>query len=198
MSRPLHLTFDDGPDPLWTPRVLDVLAAHGATATFFVLGRAVRRAPRMLEAILDGGHAIGLHGEAHLDHTKATPEDVARDTAAALDVLHGHGVAPDLWRLPWGRHGATTGAIAQRHGLRIVGWDADTHDWRGDGWDDQPEDVRGVARHGGVVLLHDGFGPGATRTSCANTLALVDAFLEIADAEGLTAASIEPAERCRA
>lgn len=181
----LALTFDDGPDPRWTPAVLERLAEADATATFFVLGERVRENPELIDAIRAGGHTIGLHGDAHLDHARSEPAAIVDDTDRALATLVELGVDPALWRLPWGRGTATSAEIALDRGLRIVGWDADTHDWRGDGWDDQPEAVRAVAAGGGVVLLHDAVGPGATRESCANTVALTGEFLALAREHGV-------------
>lgn len=183
----LTLTFDDGPDPVWTPRVLDRLRGAGVLATFFVLGERVRAAPQVLEQIVRHGHVVGLHGDAHLDHTVASADELEADTARALNTLQEAGVNPAWWRLPWGRHGDHTAVLASRYSLRIAGWDVDTHDWRGDGWADQPaENLAVVERTGGVVLLHDAIGPGATRADCANTLDLVDGLLEQARRAQLT------------
>lgn len=188
----LSLTFDDGPDPVWTPRVLDRLRAAGVLATFFVLGERVRAAPALLERIVRDGHIVGLHGDAHLDHAAATMDELEADTAEAMQTLHAAGVHPSWWRLPWGRRGDHTGALASQYGLRIVGWDIDTHDWRGDGWSDQPPQHRELGGSGGgVVLLHDAIGPGATRAGCANTLELVDALLAQAQQAQLTVGLLE-------
>lgn len=169
---PVRLTFDDGPCPEWTPRVLQRLAAHELTATFFVLGARVRAAPDLLDLIRAGGHEIGLHGDRHLDHRRTPPDMVRDDTTAALATMTRAGVQPTRWRLPWGRQGAATLPLADEFGLEVIDWDHDTHDWRGDGWEDQPAIFRSGAA--GVVLMHDALGPGATRAGCANTLELID------------------------
>lgn len=180
----LTLTFDDGPDPTWTPRVLDQLETEGVVATFFVLGSRVRQAPELVASILAGGHRVELHGDRHLDHRTAPRDQLASDTRAALATLQSVGVAPTLWRLPWGRPGPTTAGLAREHGLEIVHWDVDPHDWRGDGWADQPTDRRAALRSGGVVLLHDAIGPGAPRSGCANTIELVEAIVREATGAG--------------
>lgn len=186
----LHLTFDDGPEPTLTPLVLEALRAHAARATFFVLGEKVRAAPEILDQIQADGHGIELHGDAHLDHRIAGSHTLARDTGRAIRTLTARGLAPGWWRLPWGRPGPQTDQLARRAGLRIVGWDADTHDWRGDGWDAQPDTVRNAASEGGVVLLHDGFGPGARRTDGANTIELTHALLQRAGSHRLDALAL--------
>lgn len=181
----LALTFDDGPDPDWTPAVLERLAAAGAHATFFVLGARVREHPELIDAILAAGHTVGLHGDAHLDHSTSEPSEIVVDTDRVLETLAAVGVNPALWRLPWGRAVATSAELALDHGMRIVGWDADTHDWRGDGWEVQPEQLRRVAQTGGTILLHDAIGPGAQRTGCDNTLELIDELCRTAAAHGV-------------
>ncbi len=180
MRSPLFLTFDDGPDPVWTPRVVDLLGRYGATATFFVLGWRVREAPELVGQLLAAGHRVELHGDAHLDHEVATPEQLTTDTADALAVLRDAGAEPQWWRIPFGRPSLMTGALAEEHGLRLAGWDVDTHDWRGDGWAYQPAQVSDAAETGGVVLLHDAVVPGVGRTAATNTLEIVEALLSAA------------------
>src|SRR4051794_10497743 len=101
----LHLTFDDGPDPLWTPAVLDALAAARATATFFVLGERAAAWPWVVERILAAGHGVEVHGHGHLRHPLTRRECVEGDLEAALAVLRVHGVVPRLWRGPRGGGG---------------------------------------------------------------------------------------------
>lgn len=179
------LTFDDGPEPCWTSEVLDALAAAGARATFFVLAAKAIREPGLVERTLADGHEVQLHGNHHLRHTEQDRDAIERDTDAALTRLDLLGVQPSLWRLPWGRAAQWTAAIAADRGLRIVGWDADTHDWRGDGAGAMLDAVAGDLRDGCIVLAHDGLGPGALRDGCAETVALVGDLVRLANERGL-------------
>jgi len=179
-SRPLAparaaigLTFDDGPDPVWTPRILDALARHGARATFFPIAPRAANAPDVVGRILDEGHRIELHCHDHVRHTDRTEDAVARDTERALRQLERLGVRPRLWRAPWGVHAPFSARVADRFGLRLVRWDADTHDWRGDSAAVMGRAIAPDVEAGTVVLAHDGLGPGATRDGCAATVELI-------------------------
>jgi peptidoglycan/xylan/chitin deacetylase (PgdA/CDA1 family) len=182
---PVSLTFDDGPEPRWTAEVLDALEHTGARATFFVLGEKVAREPALVERVLRAGHEVGLHGHRHLRHTEHTREEIERDTDEALATLGALGIRPTLWRLPWGRAAEWSEEIAAARGLRIVGWDADTHDWRGDRAGEMLADVAPDLQDGCVVLAHDGLGPGATRAGCEQTVVLVGAIAWLARERGL-------------
>ena len=166
----IALTFDDGPDPEWTPALLDVLAQAGAHATFFPLSPRAAAHPRLMERIAADGHAIGLHGWSHLKHTENTREAVALDTARALAVLD---AKPRWWRLPYGMAAPWSVELAHGHGLSVAGWTHDTHDWRGD----TAAEMRFDPHPGDVVLLHDALGPGARRSDCRHTVALVAELL---------------------
>lgn len=193
MPRPLYLTFDDGPDPKWTPSVLDLLAHHHAVATFFVLGWRVRDRPELVRAILAAGHRVELHGYAHLDHEIATPDALAEDTLRGLDQLGQCGVLPEWWRIPFSRAGATTLALAETHRLRIASWDADTCDWRGDRWAEQSPVIRETAALGGVIQLHDAIQLGMPRGDAYNTLEITDALLHEAHRHGTPVLSLPSA-----
>jgi peptidoglycan/xylan/chitin deacetylase (PgdA/CDA1 family) len=194
MPLPLYLTFDDGPDPEWTPRVLEILERHSAKATFFVLGWRVREQPGIVEDILAGGHRVELHGDQHLDHEVAALGELVDDTQDALDALKDLGIVPQWWRLPFGRSGPSTAALATAHALRIAGWDVDTHDWRGDGWAQQPAQVSDLATNGGVVLLHDAVVPGIGRTDVGNTLEIAEQLILHAERAGTEIAAFPDAE----
>lgn len=184
------LTFDDGPDPRWTPRVLDALAAAGARATFFVLAPLAARHPPLIARALDEGHEVELHGAAHLRHPEHDRATVERDTDVALALLAELGVRPTLWRLPWGRAAEWSAAVAAERGLTIVGWDADTHDWRGDPAPTMLAAVTPRLADGCIVLAHDGLGPGATRDGCAETVALIPLLTSAAATAGLRCAPL--------
>lgn len=169
----LHLTFDDGPSPDWTPVVLAALARVGARATFFVLGRPARRYPELVRATVAAGHAVQLHADRHERHDRLTRAEIDADTAAALRALATAGVVPTWWRTPWGRVTDDTRAVAAQRGLRLVGWDADTHDWRGDSAEQMLAAVARDAADGGTVLLHDALGPGSRRFGCEETVRFI-------------------------
>src|SRR5437763_1567481 len=130
--RSIALTFDDGPDPGWTPRLLDVLACNRAHATFFPIAPRAAAYPELVRRMIADGHAVGLHCDTHQRHSSRCAAWVRADTARALARLSQVGVSPTLWRTPWGDTAPWTEAVAVEHGLRLVGWSVDTHDWRGD------------------------------------------------------------------
>ena len=112
--------------------MLDALAASGVKATFFVLGERVEQNPALLARAVEEGHAIEVHGYAHLRHPECTREAVEADLNRALEALEARGVKPTRWRIPWGHLADFTPALASAYELSIVGWTSDTHDWRGD------------------------------------------------------------------
>lgn len=171
--RVVAMTFDDGPDPTWTPRILCELADAGAHATFFVMSIPAARHPGLIDAIGCAGHEIGLHCARHLRHTETPRSTIEADTDDALSTLAALGVSPSRWRLPWGRSADWSEAIARAHGLSIVGWTADTHDWRGDRASSMLESIKPAIADRAVVLMHDGLGPGACRDGCLETARLV-------------------------
>jgi peptidoglycan/xylan/chitin deacetylase (PgdA/CDA1 family) len=179
------LTFDDGPDRTWTPRLLDVLSALNARATFFPITSRAAAAPGLLERIRDDGHTIGLHCREHVRHSDRDLAWLRDDTRAALDQLAAAGVRPTLWRTPWGDTAPWTMTVAREHELRLIDWTADTHDWRGDSAEQMLADTRGQLVDGSVVLAHDGIGPGAHRDGAAETIRYVELAAADARARGL-------------
>lgn len=181
----LSLTFDDGPDPVWTPRLLDALADAGARATFFPIAGMAAAHPGLVARMLDEGHAVGLHCDEHVRHSSRDAAWGQADTARALQRLGDVGVRPALWRTPWGDSAPWTASVAAEHGLRIVGWSVDTHDWRGDGAREMLAATRPRLRPQAVVLAHDGIGPGARRSDARETVAFASLAAEHAAAHGL-------------
>jgi peptidoglycan-N-acetylglucosamine deacetylase len=167
-----ELTFDDGPDPVWTPAILDALADHPAPATFFVIGERARAHPDVVAAVLARGHQVQLHCHEHVRHTEAGRAAIERDTVRALEVLGELGVRPTRWRTPWGDQAPWTAEIARAHGLELVGWTVDTEDWRGDRAETMFAAIAAQLRPGAIVLLHDGLGPGSRRAGCEETVRL--------------------------
>jgi peptidoglycan/xylan/chitin deacetylase (PgdA/CDA1 family) len=158
-SRRVALTFDDGPNPPFTSRVLDELSAGGARATFFDEGEAARADPADVRREIADGHAVGSHS---FSHSKGLPAMSAADFAADLGradetlapLLR---FRPALYRAPYG-HTSRTMLRALRHaGYVSIGWDVDSGDWRGDATPDTiAANVLARAHPGAIVLLHDG------------------------------------------
>ncbi|AFZ67279.1 polysaccharide deacetylase family protein [Deinococcus peraridilitoris] len=157
----IALTFDDGPDPSTTPRVLDALREAGVHATFFMLGEAAERHPDLVRQIAAEGHEVASHGYAHRHAWTRAPWSVGADLRRSLKVLRGlTGQDIAFFRPP---HGAYTLATvltlrfqAAQRGVRGAHWTVEAHDWH------PGYTASGVTRRvldsveaGGVIVMHD-------------------------------------------
>jgi len=169
----IFLTFDDGPDPIWTPRILEALHRSRARATFFVLSPLALRFSHLVRHMIRAGHGVELHCAEHIRHTELTHAEVEADACGGLEDLHALGVRPRLWRPPWGVITPQTQAVAKDLGLELIAWNVDTHDWRGDSASEMLACIEADLQPSAVILMHDGLGPGARRTGCEETVALI-------------------------
>jgi peptidoglycan/xylan/chitin deacetylase (PgdA/CDA1 family) len=153
----LALTFDDGPDPVSTPVILDALEVLGWRATFFCLGSQAREAPQLVRELVARGHEIGVHGESHRSHLRRSAPAVVRDVAVARAYLEDLTGRPVEWfRPPYGGVAASTLVAAHRGGLRLVLWTTWGKDWRADATGpDVAAQVERTYVPGATVLLHD-------------------------------------------
>lgn len=187
MSGTVALTYDDGPDPLWTEQLLAELWGSGARATFFPITPKAIVNRGLIEQMTADGHEVGFHCYRHIGHGEQSAAELSGDLATGLRQLDSIGVKPRAWRAPWGRETEVTRRLAARHGLRLWGWNLDSHDWRGDSAQAMHAALiaQGGLRDGDVVLMHDGLGPGARRAGCEQTLKLTRLLLAEADREEL-------------
>jgi peptidoglycan/xylan/chitin deacetylase (PgdA/CDA1 family) len=185
VPRALSLTFDDGPDPTWTPQIVEQLQRCHVAATFFMVGERVLAEPVLARKVLAAGHDIQLHCHRHVRHTELTEAELQHDSESALAALESVGVHPWLWRAPWGVCTDASHRVAERLGLQLMRWSIDTHDWRGDEPQTMLDHARSQLVDGGAVLMHDGLGPGARRAGCQNTLALLAQLTALARAHDL-------------
>ena len=162
-GRRLALTFDDGPDPAWTPRVLDTLREAGAHATFFLVAERAQRAPDVVRRRVAEGHEVASHSWSHrclwFCGPRATASEIVRahETLAALA-----GAAPRHFRPPWGMVNAAMFPALRRVGERCVFWSIQPEGRRPVAAGRQVEDVLRRAHPGAIVDLHDAEGtPGA-------------------------------------
>jgi peptidoglycan/xylan/chitin deacetylase (PgdA/CDA1 family) len=152
------LTFDDGPNPPYTERILDVLARERVHATFFVVGRAVEAYPQTVRRIVREGHALGNHSWDHAHYVGKPALFVQRDLARTDDALArvAH-VRPRLMRPPFGQRDFSLMAQAKRDGYTVVMWsDRLPDDWEQPGDATIASRVVSRVRDGSIIVLHDG------------------------------------------
>lgn len=183
------LTFDDGPDPVATPEILDVLARHGVTATFFCLLTAARRSPETLRAVAAAGHEVALHG---VDHRSFLHRfDLARELADGAAELADLAKAPVRYvRPPYGEVDARAWLALRRAGLECVLWSSTTWDWKDVTPQERIAKVEAGARPGAIVLAHDGAAGWADRVppeaaGDVDKPALVDAIARLYGERGI-------------
>jgi peptidoglycan/xylan/chitin deacetylase (PgdA/CDA1 family) len=158
-GRRVALTFDDGPDPEWTPRIVDALAEARVRGTFFLVGERATRAPEAVRAIVAGGHEVASHGWSHrslwLCGPRRTAEEIDR-AQEALAILSGS--APRFFRPPWGMVNAAMFPLLRARRLRPVFWSIQPEGLRPAPADAQAGYVVGHAHPGAIVDLHDAEG----------------------------------------
>lgn len=138
VQRTIALTFDDGPDPRFTPRLLDLLSQEQVPATFFVTGKQAARHPELIRRIAREGHALGNHTFGHADVSEGEPDDARREIATTDRILRATGGgATVMFRPPYGgndrrslQNDALALARAQQLGYAIASYDFDTNDWQ--------------------------------------------------------------------
>jgi peptidoglycan/xylan/chitin deacetylase (PgdA/CDA1 family) len=154
----VYLTFDDGPDPNWTPQVLELLQLHRAKATFFVIGRQAACYPEIVRAAATAGHSIGNHSFAHPDLMFAfrnrVQEEIDHADAAIAAAL---GVPPRLFRPPYGRVTPALLGAARHDNKQVVLWDINSRDYaRRSTAERIVQRVLSKIHPGSIVLFHDG------------------------------------------
>jgi peptidoglycan/xylan/chitin deacetylase (PgdA/CDA1 family) len=150
------LTFDDGPDPDKTPRLLDTLAELDVRATFFVCGERVAAHPELARRIVDEGHEIGNHTFHHPYLPVHRSRTIARELADTdREIIAATGESPRIARPPYGGRSPWNVRALRRADKRIVLWDVNSFDWRGGPPAEIAERVLERARAGSIVLFHD-------------------------------------------
>jgi peptidoglycan/xylan/chitin deacetylase (PgdA/CDA1 family) len=181
-SRTIGLTFDDGPDPRWTPRVVDLLGEYGARATFFNCGAGAREHPDLVHAARAVGE-IGNHSFDHPDLARLSQAQVVDQVDRTHAILTGIlGAPPTLFRPPYGNFsGPVLGAAAQ-HGYRVVLWTDHLRD-AGTSVKQDIDRIVAAAAPGRIVLGHDG------RADRSGDMARLPGILRGLVAEGYTLVS---------
>ncbi|MGW6194575.1 polysaccharide deacetylase family protein [Kribbella sp. NPDC055110] len=172
----VYLTFDDGPDPHWTPEVLTVLQAHNAHGTFFMLAEHANEHPDLVDQVRADGNSIGNHSVSHPQLPKLSPAELHHQVA--------DGVQSKCFRPPYGATNAAVRAEIRRDGMQQVLWDVDPQDWARPGTPAIVQRALAGAHPGAIILMHDGGG------NRAQTVAALDQVLTTLSARGYTFATL--------
>ncbi len=154
----VHLTFDDGPHPSRTPRLLDILKRHDVKATFFMCGNNARAHPRIVRRAYLEGHTIANHSETHTQLTRLGRAGIEREVMRAHEALTSAlsgAYEPHHFRPPYGSHNRTVREVLGAHGYINVLWDTDSLDWQLRNRRRITEKVLREVGDGGIILLHD-------------------------------------------
>jgi len=171
--RKLAITFDDGPNPSITPKLLDLLDRYGAKATFFLIGRYVRECPELVQETIARGHLIGNHTETHPNLFRLTRREIRIELRLCHDAIsHALGSPPKWFRPPFGMRNPWVIPAARELGYRTVMWTLIPGDWRGKPAEWLIARIQPIADHaqrsmgngsnpaaggtGDVLCLHDG------------------------------------------
>jgi peptidoglycan/xylan/chitin deacetylase (PgdA/CDA1 family) len=154
----IWLTLDDGPHPVDTPAILDLLDQHGAKATFFVIGEKAARHPELIREIHRRGHQLGNHSWSHPRGSfwclgpVSTCREIVRCQRVIEEII---GEAPVVFRAPVGHSNFFVHPVLKREGLRLIGWSSRGFDGGGYALPEVNRRIRGTARDGSIVLAHE-------------------------------------------
>jgi peptidoglycan/xylan/chitin deacetylase (PgdA/CDA1 family) len=159
-QKAIALTIDDGPDPQWTPKVLEILRQHSVTATFFMIGSSAAENPDLVRAVAADGHSLATHTWSHKNLAKRSAAGVRTEIERGLDaVAQASGdQRPALFRAPYGAWSPTTFATCAALGQRPVAWSVDPEDWAEPGTQRIVNRVVSNTKAGSIILKHDGGG----------------------------------------
>jgi peptidoglycan-N-acetylglucosamine deacetylase len=153
-ERQVALTFDDGPHPLHTPKIIDILKNENIRATFFMLGEHMERYRDIVSLVSEHGHVIANHGYSHQVITKhLLDEEIARTERVIVEIT---GTSARLFRPPYGALNPAVLLYAVKRNLRTVLWSLDSRDYQDKACQDLISNVRGI-KSGDIVLLHDDY-----------------------------------------
>nr|WP_274532164.1 polysaccharide deacetylase family protein [Ktedonobacter racemifer] len=172
----MALTFDDGPDPTYTPLVLNILAHYGVHATFFCVGEQVQAYPDLALQESQQSNAVENHSWSHVNLT-VLPPDIVREQiqSTSIEIKQATGITPELFRPPYGSKNENVNNIARELGLTQILWSIDTQDWQQPGVDQIVKTVLTKIKGGDIILMHDG---GGNRAETVQALALIISELQ--------------------
>ncbi|MGJ5756428.1 peptidoglycan/xylan/chitin deacetylase (PgdA/CDA1 family) [Streptomyces puniciscabiei] len=158
-GRRMMLTFDDGPNPEYTPHILDTLAKYDVRAMFFVCGECVVDNRELVARMADEGHVVGNHTWTHPLLTTLNRKQIRSEMKRTSDVIEDtYGERPQWFRAPYGAWNRAAFQLGAEMGMEPMAWTVDTTDWMEPGTDTIVDRVESGAAPGVVVLSHDAGG----------------------------------------
>ncbi len=165
------LTFDDGPWPGQTDKILDILKKNNIHATFFMLGRQARKSPQLVRRAAAEGNAVGSHSQSHAQLTKLKPPAIRKEIAGGVSAVGAAtGVRPVWFRPPYGATNAAVRKAARAVKVNIALWEIDTLDWTRPGAHTIYRNAVRSTKPGQIVLMHDGGGDRAQTIKALPTI----------------------------
>jgi peptidoglycan-N-acetylglucosamine deacetylase len=153
----IAITFDDGPHPQYTPKLLEILREHNVKATFFLVGMMAKEYPGLVKAEIAAGHSVGNHTYYHVKLTQIPVGKVAAEIKACDEVIqHITGVSPHLFRPPGGDYNRQVAEVSEAMGYTMVLWTDDPGDYASPGAHTIKVRTLVKVANGGIILLHDG------------------------------------------
>jgi len=181
--REIALTIDDGPHPVYTPELLQILAQNGIKATFFVVGEQAERYPELIRAESDAGHAIGNHTYDHVSLIKIPPQYIDTEIKACGEVINRiTGKSPHLFRPPGGEYNRSVAEATEALGYKLVLYSDDPGDYAEPGTQVIEKRTLDMISNGGIILLHDG---------SAQTLTILPQLIQRLKARGFQFVSVD-------
>ncbi len=149
----IALTFDDGPHPEYTPRLLDILQRHDAHATFFMVGESAQQYPHLVQRVAEAGHTIGNHGWDHASFPLLTGAQRREQMRRCERALAPYGER--VFRPPYGHQNRASRLDALLLGYQVIAWNSMAHDWLDHDADTMLDAIKDGLKPGAIVLLHD-------------------------------------------
>jgi peptidoglycan-N-acetylglucosamine deacetylase len=159
-QRKVAITFDDGPNSVYTPQILDIFSKAKGKATFFMIGEQMTNHPEVVKQVADQGHEIGNHTFTHPKLSQLSVEDCREEieqTEKLIEEMTGQ--KPVIFRPPYLDYNQDTVSILQQKGYSMIGaLNLEALDWEQPGVEHIFEKSKDVVKNGGILIFHDGFG----------------------------------------
>ncbi len=155
-GRVVALSYDDGPSPANTPELLEIFAAAGARATFFVVGSEVARHPELALRVAQSGHELGNHSFSHANPRDLDEDGLRSEVEYGARAIADAAVAPTLFRPPFGKRPRASAKVCAKLGFTSVLWSVDSGDTMPFSAARIAREVVGRVKPGDIVLMHDG------------------------------------------